>query len=664
MLHLMGPSMLGDAGWRLPDGVPIIIEGDSNTAWGFDALNWSKTMLALSGMRVWLPPGGHMANGGSTVANSLSENSMNHRLATAVSILNQYPGPKIVWFQIGTNAEAGQLASYPATAELAVIVAAYRAAGAIVVANTTPYNTDNGNQTRIDALNAWLRTPGNVDYVHDVNPAIVQNMGAPQTHYSRAQHLAVGASAARLLARIVRPGESYNQLAPIFNTPIGGFASASGTGFTGNFPSGWTPARTTGDGTMTGSETTQLGRPAVSIACTAGASNTTFRLRRTISLSRGSGTVLDAMARIALAASSAATVPYLGFQIAGIGPWPNTLLGGLDVPIAEWGGPLIYRPWVVPLSTSVTSVDLDLTVTIAAGQSATIVMSEPMLFERAASAGTAPVALTAPVMATCTVGGTPSHTAGTYSGSPTPSVSFSYYMAGEAISNNYVFQAGDAGKAVYVLENAGNAFGNTSQQSANVSVQAAASTVTWDATLSSGTPAQLTYSNGNATVSTNANTGGIRYARASTTTGKTSGKWFVRFALSGTTGTRGVGLGTSTVGGSNAVTGGTVGTQRFWWSGASLLTGVTTAMGTNISTNNGSYELAWDASADLIWVRLAGGSWNNNASADPASGTGGISTSGRAGAALMPICGLPNVTTTSSAAIESGTPPSGFTQWN
>lgn len=663
MLHLMGPSMLGDAGWRLPDGVPIIIEGDSNTAWGFDALNWSKTLLALSGMRVWLPPGGHLANGGSTIAYSQSANSMQARLATAVAVLSQYTGPKIVFFQIGTNAESGQSASFAALTELASIVAGYRGAGAVVVANTTPYNTDNSNQARIDALNAWLRTPGNVDFVHDVNPAIVQNMGAPNTHYSRAQHLAVGASAARLLSQIVRPGESYNQLAPVFSAPIGGFAPASGTGFTGNFPSGWTPARTTGDGTMTGAETTQLGRPAVAITCTAGASNSTFRLRRTISLSRGSGTVLDAMARIALAASSAATVPYLGFQIAGIGPWPNSLLGGLDTPIAEWGGPLIYRPWVVPLSSSVTSIDLDLTVTVAAGQSATIVMSEPMVFERAASSGTAPVALTAPVMATCAVGGTPSHTPGTYSGTPTPSISFAYYMNGDVVANNYVFAAGDVGKLVYVLESAGNAFGNTSQQSASVSVQAAASTATWDATLPSGTPAQLTYSNGNATVSTTASTAGARFTRASTTSGKTAGKWFARFALAGTTGVRGVGLGTSAAGGSNGSTGGTVGTQRFWWSGPSLLTGATTAMGTNINTTNGSVELAWDATADLIWVRLVGGNWNNNPSADPATGAGGISTSGRAGAALMPMCGLPNVTTASAATIESAAPPSGFTQW-
>lgn len=85
-------------------------------------------------------------------------------------------------------------------------------------------------------------------------------------------------------------------------------------------------------------------------------------------------------------------------------------------------------------------------------------------------------------------------------------------------------------------------------------------------------------------------------------------------------------------------------------------------------------DVAVDIDAKLIWFRVDGGNWNNSASADPATGAGGISFSGKTGP------WFPCVTAYSSVALADGSygkgtlnfgasaftyaPPAGFTAWN
>jgi hypothetical protein len=53
-------------------------------------------------------------------------------------------------------------------------------------------------------------------------------------------------------------------------------------------------------------------------------------------------------------------------------------------------------------------------------------------------------------------------------------------------------------------------------------------------------------------------------------------------------------------------------------------------------TGNGTVRVAVDESADLIWFAWNSGLWNNNGSADPASGAGGVSFAGLGAGAIYP----------------------------
>ncbi len=651
----------------LAAGTPIWFEGDSNTAFGFNTMNWSKRVLQYSGFRLWLPPGAHLARGGATIAGG--DNSMTARLPDLLASLALYPGPKIVWFMIGTNSEPGQTSGYAATTELANWVSQVRAAGAQVWANTCMFNKDGGNTTRITALNAWINTPGNVDRVLNVNPGLFTNSnGTDNTHLPSSQHELIGVAGAALVNSLVAEGTPLSQTPGaniIYSPDFGSWAAQSASGISGSFPGAWTATRVSGTGTLVGSQTTQSGQPAMQLVMDnpAGATaNAVFRLRRVITTSQAAGTILDAWLRVGLPASNTTGIAYAGMTVEG-GSWPNSLIAGLNYPFPESTGPLYWRTYTTPLAASVTSINFDVTFSVRPGESFTFVLSEPYVATKGVSSAIAPVALTAPVMAALTVGGTPSHTAGTYSGTPVPLIASAYYMDGDALPSGYVFVTGDIGKSVTVLESATNVAGSVEQTSAAAIVGAAATTTTWDATLPAGDPAQLAYSNANTTVSTTASTSSSRFTRGPLAVGKTSGKWYFRVRYDGATGaSRTFGVGTSVVGGSNSLTGGTIGTQRFAWAGTNLQTGVNTAMTTNINTTNGEYECVFDATNRLIWVRLSTGNWNNNPAADPAAGTGGVSISGSGTDALYPIAGLPAAAALSSATIVPGTPPAGCTQ--
>ena len=198
-----------------------------------------------------------------------------------------------------------------------------------------------------------------------------------------------------------------------------------------------------------------------------------------------------------------------------------------------------------------------------------------------------------------------------------------------------------------------------------ITVSAASGSLAWDASLVANSPPQLTFTSSNTVVSTNANTAGARFSRTAASTGKTTGKHYFRCEFSGTTGARGYGVGMTQTGGSNGVVGGTINTQRWWWTGTAAATNSgTTGMGSNVSNVNAQYECVVDLDANLIWFRVVGGLWNNSGSADPVAGSGGLSISGRGTNAVHPMCGLPNVTTTSSCALVAGSPPSGIPQWS
>jgi hypothetical protein len=85
-------------------------------------------------------------------------------------------------------------------------------------------------------------------------------------------------------------------------------------------------------------------------------------------------------------------------------------------------------------------------------------------------------------------------------------------------------------------------------------------------------------------------------------------------------------------------TGGVLGENRVGQQMTDLYTagGVVTAMG-GVAGVNQIMRIAYDADAELIWVKRGSGPWNNNALADPVTGVGGLSTAGLTGPAYVGV---------------------------
>ena len=597
----------GDFFSRLPLNVPIFVEGDSNTGFSYDTLNWSKTAIQYSGPRVWLPPGAHTANPGSTVAYSSSSNSMVDRQATMEALLGSHSGPKIFMYSIGTNSEYGQTSSFDAMTELSTYLTAIRAVdpGNITVICILPlYNTDLGNQARIDSQGVWANASDLVDYVIDAKTLGLGNMGRPQTHYDDDQHFAIGTAVANQINAIVSVGFPYDaHEAPFYEGSMASFIAKSGTGYTGNFPTNWTPARTAGDGTVTGSETTVNGYPALRLSMTAGASDTTFRVRRTVTHTLDSGDIMDAYATIDFESYTATAVPYLGI-LAGNGSWPNSLTAGLDVNPNDWGGPLVYRAYTTALASGITETNFDVMVTIEAGETAVITLSRPAIAEVGNSSAVAPVALTAPVMASLNEGDALDHVAGTYSGTPVPDITYSYYVNLEAVANDFAIVEGDI---VEVRETAQNIGGSANQTSASITVGAAVTALaSWDSAVNFGDPAELAYTDNDRVVTATPDISSGRHTRGPSDQ-LLSGAVYFEMEITG--GGNGAGIGTGAV---TALSGGTFGVVRTVWLGTTLFrTGGNTPMG-SVLADGDILRVMVDVDNSLIWMsRNDTDVWNN-----------------------------------------------------
>jgi hypothetical protein len=76
---------------------------------------------------------------------------------------------------------------------------------------------------------------------------------------------------------------------------------------------------------------------------------------------------------------------------------------------------------------------------------------------------------------------------------------------------------------------------------------------------------------------------------------------------------------------------------------------------------------AVDFNAELAWLRVNSGNWNNNGSANPATGTGGLDVSGlNAGPYFACVCvrvGSDQMTANFGATAYAHTAPSGFGNW-
>ncbi|MEP1765208.1 MAG: hypothetical protein ABJJ53_00930 [Sulfitobacter sp.] len=149
----------------------------------------------------------------------------------------------------------------------------------------------------------------------------------------------------------------------------------------------------------------------------------------------------------------------------------------------------------------------------------------------------------------------------------------------------------------------------------------------WDETNS---PNILTYSNNGTQVMNTA--GANRYAYGSTV--MTDGKRYFEIERIGTVSFAGIANPAVPIGG------GANGTDKVGWLFSNIqYTGGSVSLGAQPSSAD-VYQIAVDVDAGLFWVRGDGtGDWNNNASADPATGSGGLDCTGLAGQ-ILPAVGL------------------------
>ncbi|MGI3169970.1 hypothetical protein ACRARG_12495 [Pseudooceanicola sp. C21-150M6] len=174
-------------------------------------------------------------------------------------------------------------------------------------------------------------------------------------------------------------------------------------------------------------------------------------------------------------------------------------------------------------------------------------------------------------------------------------------------------------------------------------------------------PSDFTYSTTNTAndTATRLNTSGSRYPRG--TPASNGGKRYFEVELINAASFIGIGVPTT------AQAGGSNGVERSGILGTNIqYTGGSVSVGSNI-IDNATAQIAWDGDAGLLWVKASYMTdWNVNASADPATGVGGLDISGMDLTQIVPLLGTVGGSDGNGATLLldpaewANTPPSGF----
>jgi hypothetical protein len=177
--------------------------------------------------------------------------------------------------------------------------------------------------------------------------------------------------------------------------------------------------------------------------------------------------------------------------------------------------------------------------------------------------------------------------------------------------------------------------------------------------------ASATLTGGNLIVTSAA--GGTQSVRAidKQITGKFYWECTYTTAISGTTAAGGMALG-AVFGGSIGTTGGPIGSFGLARAGTVFVDGVSAQTGFGTITSGTVVCIAFDCATRAVWFRLgAAGLWNLSASANPATGVGGIATSLGGGVAVCPAASLTalndQITANFGGSAFTGAVPAGFT---
>lgn len=167
----------------------------------------------------------------------------------------------------------------------------------------------------------------------------------------------------------------------------------------------------------------------------------------------------------------------------------------------------------------------------------------------------------------------------------------------------------------------------------------------------------MNFSNNNLAVSSSG-LGGVRAVL-----GFGTGKYYFEvMAVSWSNSSTATGLATASA---NVFAGASTGTVSIGNSGAIWIGSTNTGSSLGTRANGDTIGIAVDLSAQLIWLRVCpSGNWNGSGTANPATGTGGISISALGGVVLFPFCHAQQnseVFVANFASAFSGSVPSGFT---
>lgn len=507
---------------------PILVEGDSNTAWPYNLLNWMKRALTKAGGRFYIPVGGFFANAGAKIDGGSTNSMLARKDAMVAKITAEVAtfGKCLVWFQIGTNG-GDAVADIPT---LTSIVNAYKAAGATVWCNLCPlFNAGTGY---IQAINAAI-VAGTIP-VHgyiNVQPVVIPADG--KTHYSEPEHDAVGALVAAQMLTMIDADPIYDDAFPGFTVDaMTGTGGTPGTGGSGQLPTGFSGSRQSGNATVVYSIVgpDADGLYAIDMVVTAGTTRSQFTLSKTEALALALGDVVEGGATVqVLSATDDASILHAHVAIAG-GYFPASSVAALTP--AYWDDPLVWRTYPINQASAGASFTKQFRCYVEAGKSAAFRIKGFFHAVREHASAVAPQITAAPVMSPVVVGQPLACANGSYSGTTPITLTQQFYIGEDSVPSSYIPASGDAGDPVTCYETATNSAGSVTQISNTVTVQPAASVTLGALTLSP-------------------NTGMVGSAYTGTVGGKTSGS---TLSLTGP-GAAGLSVTGSTISGTPTATG-------------------------------------------------------------------------------------------------------------
>ena len=375
---------------RLPLGTPVVFEGSSSVALGYQPTGYAKLMLAELGGALMPAPGGWIAYQGSTVSGT-GTHTMLKRRATALARISEMVaayGRCVVWTQCGNGTGTGGVSIAQSVEDFAGLVRDYQAAGATVFGCTVPPFAATYDAWAL-AMNAWITGAGVLDGFIDTTPVLNASHTVDGTHLNAAGIRLVGQMAANMLRARIAPGDGYaGPGVPVWADDFVGTAGSKGSsGAEGELATGWAMTKVGGDGSaVVAKKPDGAGGEVqvVTVTAAAGTSPLRFLLERTVAAPVPTGALSDALLTVNIVAG--AMEGYWRIND-GSGPfWPANATTYAAFEAEAWAGrPLVWRGYSAgPVAAGWSQTKFQIYMRAQAGQSFTAELSRLRVWSRMA----------------------------------------------------------------------------------------------------------------------------------------------------------------------------------------------------------------------------------------------------------------------------------------